>query len=428
MTSHQQHLFSVLSDMISSLVNAVNGGFTVLLDNAVIEIQQERQRFADSLAEAKRLNGDQQSVVIVEVASDTFHVGPRTLGRTDNMLSALASFPSPDGDATFIDRDAEFFPLILHFLRTGCVLIPLHRTSAFLREARYYNLHNHIHHRMTKFFVVGFCEVYTNLRRLARVNIWRSYAPSTIRVSTFPWRINTQITMCTENNVIYTYVVDMSSLRSRVFRTDWQQKWTAVEHRWVPYSYTNSLLPNVLAHNRGKLYAFDLLMQTTMKLCLTTRHRSILPVRAYRRSMPYSVGTTLCTGQNKAYIFYENFAEMFLFQDETWKIMPPLPDEISLGAAVEYDRRLIVTGGRTPRFRPVSTMYQYNFNTDTWHIIGRLPRARYGHTCVVHKDVMFLVGGEMGIIDMYDLRTLQWQSIDACETKDLYNATILLAT
>ena len=55
MTSHQQHLLSVLSDIISSLVKAVNGAFTVLLDNVAIEIQQERQRFANSLAEAKRL-------------------------------------------------------------------------------------------------------------------------------------------------------------------------------------------------------------------------------------------------------------------------------------------------------------------------------------------------------------------------------------
>ena len=147
MTSHQQHLLSVLSDIISSLVKAVNGAFTVLLDNVAIEIQQERQRFANSLAEAKRLNDNQQSTVILEVSSDTFHVGTQTLGHTESMLSAIALFPNPDGDATFIDRDAEFFPLILHFLRTGCALMPLHRTSAFLREARYYNLHNHIHQK-----------------------------------------------------------------------------------------------------------------------------------------------------------------------------------------------------------------------------------------------------------------------------------------
>jgi hypothetical protein len=428
MTSHQQHLLSVLSDIISSLVKAVNGAFTVLLDNVAIEIQQERQRFANSLAEAKRLNDNQQSTVILEVSSDTFHVGTQTLGHTESMLSAIALFPNPDGDATFIDRDAEFFPLILHFLRTGCALMPLHRTSAFLREARYYNLHNHIQHSTTTFFLVGFSEVYTNLRRLAHLDTWRSWAPNTIRVSTFPWRINSQITMCMGNSVIYTYVVDLSSLRSRVFQTDSQQNWTAVEHKWVPYSYTNSLLPNVLAHNRKKLYAFDLLMQTTLKLCLTTKHRSILPKRPYSRYMPYAVGSTLCTGQDKAYIFYEDFAEMFLFQDESWKIMPPLPDAISLGAAVEYNGRLIVTGGRTPKFRPVSTMYQYNFDTDTWHIIGRLPRARYGHTCVVHKGFMFLVGGEIGIIDKYDLRTLQWQSINASETQNTYNATILPAT
>ena len=99
MTSHQQHLLSVLSDIISSLVKAVNGAFTVLLDNVAIEIQQERQRFANSLAEAKRLNDNQQSTVILEVSSDTFHVGTQTLGHTESMLSAIALFPNPDGDA-----------------------------------------------------------------------------------------------------------------------------------------------------------------------------------------------------------------------------------------------------------------------------------------------------------------------------------------
>ena len=62
------------------------------------------------------------------------------------MLSAMASDdfgPNVEGGGyAFLDRDPTWFPLVLHFLRTGAALLPEDTVgrAAVLREAQYYNL------------------------------------------------------------------------------------------------------------------------------------------------------------------------------------------------------------------------------------------------------------------------------------------------
>mmetsp|Transcript_54319 Transcript_54319/g.96557 ORF Transcript_54319/g.96557 Transcript_54319/m.96557 type:complete len:200 (-) Transcript_54319:262-861(-) len=104
-----------------------------------------RQAFREGLAEASALNDAQTALYQMDVGGALFHTCTEVLHPQGGMLSAMASgdFTHDEEDGSvFLDRDPTYFPLVLHFVRTGVALLPedAEGRAALLREAQYYSL------------------------------------------------------------------------------------------------------------------------------------------------------------------------------------------------------------------------------------------------------------------------------------------------
>ena len=105
-----------------------------------------RRAFHEGLAEAAALNDAQTRLYRMDVGGAPFHTQTEVLHRHGGMLSAMVSdnftHDVEGGGYVFLDRDPTWFPLVLHFMRTGIALLPqdAEGCAAVLREARYYSL------------------------------------------------------------------------------------------------------------------------------------------------------------------------------------------------------------------------------------------------------------------------------------------------
>ena len=88
-----------------------------------------REAFSEGLTEAAALNNAQRAPYQMDVGGAPFHTRTEVLHRHEGMLSAMASDDfSQDvegGGCSFLDRDPTWFPLVLHFMRTGATPPPL---------------------------------------------------------------------------------------------------------------------------------------------------------------------------------------------------------------------------------------------------------------------------------------------------------------
>ena len=88
-----------------------------------------RQAFSEGLAEAAALNDAQLALYQMDVGGAAFHTRREVLHRHGGMLSAMASddfsHDVEGGGCAFLDRDPTWFPLVLHFMRTGATPPPL---------------------------------------------------------------------------------------------------------------------------------------------------------------------------------------------------------------------------------------------------------------------------------------------------------------
>ena len=82
----------------------------------------------------------------MDVGGAPFHTQREVLQSHGGMLSAMVSDDfshDVEGDGyAFLDRDPTWFPLVLHFLRTGKALVPADAAGrgSLYREAQYYSL------------------------------------------------------------------------------------------------------------------------------------------------------------------------------------------------------------------------------------------------------------------------------------------------
>ena len=60
----------------------------------------------------------------------------------------------------------------------------------------------------------------------------------------------------------------------------------------------------------------------------------------------------------------------------------------------------------------VFSVFRFNFSTSAWHQVnasGRVPRARYRATCVVHSACMYLFGGHDGTRHLNDVHVYDFE-------------------
>ena len=123
---------TVLEQFGTAIAQAVQAVEVVAQD-----LLHRREAFSEALVSYTTLIGDQ--LYQMDVGGVQFHT---RLHRDGGMLSVMWSNDfSPDvdeGGYTFFDRDPTWFPLVLHFLRTGKALLPPKDTNreALFREAR----------------------------------------------------------------------------------------------------------------------------------------------------------------------------------------------------------------------------------------------------------------------------------------------------
>jgi hypothetical protein len=419
-------LFFILSDHMTTLASfrkAVILGFTTLLETLEHSIRDQRRDYDSSHTHVKAINMAQRDVMHLDVGGCNFHIGISTVIKQENMLSGMAQFSNETG-LQFVDRDASLFPLILHFLRTGVVLIPRCQKGALLREAEFYSIGCTMRHTMAEFLAFGFRKSYSNQCSdgVLQTYAWRTYRSSDQQRCELPWGSDMQMTACAGTSAFYALVVDPTSLRSRFYTTNCGI-WRPLEVLWAPFSYHHSLIPTSLVQSGTSLYAFDLFLQTTLEFCLKTRKRRLLPKRRYQ-CPPYTTGATVCLCGGQAFVLYESFAEVFCLRDETWKRISPMPGGISEVGAVDVDGTLVVTGGRTANFHPVDTLLRYNHDSDTWTAMGSSPTARYGHASIMFNSTLLLVGGEPHVIDRYHFGRQTWDSFPSGDN-ELYGVAVI---
>ena len=102
-----------------------------------------RHAFHQRLAEAEELNDAQtEPHRMMDVGGVPFCTHTKTLQRYEGMLAAMVSDDFRLDDGWFLDRDPTWFPLVLHLLRTGNVLLPedTQKRGDVVREMQYYCL------------------------------------------------------------------------------------------------------------------------------------------------------------------------------------------------------------------------------------------------------------------------------------------------
>jgi hypothetical protein len=101
-------------------------------------------KWYELMSEVDDMADDAQYKVTVDVGGTQFSTTETTLQKSAFFAAMLARWNSDKNGAYFVDRNAEMFPVIMAYLRSGSW--PLHRvtnsrqTKMLLRDADFFNL------------------------------------------------------------------------------------------------------------------------------------------------------------------------------------------------------------------------------------------------------------------------------------------------
>ena len=102
---------------------------------------------------------------------------------------------------------------------------------------------------------------------------------------------------------------------------------------------------------------------------------------------------TVVSMDSKTYMFGGEGSETSseILQDESWKVGPTIPGEgirYGCGVAISKEELLLIGGGDTK-----NRIIKYNIKTKNWTEIASLKVGRVGHSCILFKDQVFIIGG-----------------------------------
>eukprot|EP00670_Eutreptiella_braarudii_P024847 CAMPEP_0174373164 /NCGR_PEP_ID=MMETSP0811_2-20130205/106050_1 /TAXON_ID=73025 ORGANISM="Eutreptiella gymnastica-like, Strain CCMP1594" /NCGR_SAMPLE_ID=MMETSP0811_2 /ASSEMBLY_ACC=CAM_ASM_000667 /LENGTH=434 /DNA_ID=CAMNT_0015521203 /DNA_START=69 /DNA_END=1370 /DNA_ORIENTATION=+ len=137
----------VFKDVLFDRCFASLTSLSVAVESKELSLLQDKQKFASAAAEAEVINQQQAQCQYLDVGGLRFHTTLEVLQReAPHMLSVLFStdFPTEaDNDGySFIDRDPQWFPTVLGYLREGSLFQPsdLQQRKSLLREAQFYSV------------------------------------------------------------------------------------------------------------------------------------------------------------------------------------------------------------------------------------------------------------------------------------------------
>ena len=102
-----------------------------------------------------------------------------------------------------------------------------------------------------------------------------------------------------------------------------------------------------------------------------------------------------------------------ILQDGSWKTGPTIDEKgIERGCAVAIsNEELLIIGG----FGTSNRIIKYNIKTNDWTQIASLKVGRYGHSCTLFKDQVFITGGYDGNTYLFSVEIL---SLDTMTMKE----------
>jgi hypothetical protein len=81
---------------------------------------------------------------------------------------------------------------------------------------------------------------------------------------------------------------------------------------------------------------------------------------------------------------------------ESWQTMAPMPTPRAQHAAVEFEGRIYVMGGKNNSFVDIATSEVYDPATNTWSSLPPMPTARDHITMAVVDSLIYVIGGRIG--------------------------------
>ena len=387
-----------------------------------------RSEFTRRAQEVAVVNEDQGDCWYLDIGGSPFHTTTRALrSRPAHFFSTMTSpfFPS-EADATgytFIDRDPEWFALLLGFLRDGRAPLPRERAShsRVLREARYYGIEGLTHpldsaqhvvvcgwgredpHRFRPHVATYDCRAGAWVRR-------RALLPDATAPPWASWDDPDApplepITGCVFQDRLY-MAIDGKVLHSEALGGLEDSKWTElksdprfVEERerlrivgalggriWGMCSRDDSDDSDD-EYSRHHLWTFDTVSKAW-------------EWRGFRTSWWYGDDPAACIREGRLIVAgvsgytlcFQVWVRAFDEDGRETILLPSLCEPRSNAAAVTLDGTVVVIGGQAPGGAPLRSVEEWRSGRG-WRLIAPLHTARSGCAAVVVGGCVMVVGG-----------------------------------
>ena len=392
--------------------------------NAIAQsLSLRQQKFRVSLAEAAALNDAQIGLCRMDVGGAPFHTQKEGL---EGMLSAMVSNDFKGGeDVLFIDRDPTWFPLVLHFLRTGVPLLPENTggLASMFREAQYYSLEGLCRAAQPSIIVIGIggidsthhCETYNALQQL-----WECH------VTGF---LSNRFSFCAGDGCLFAF--EACTLKGYVpGRPGSVSKFCPAVGSWQRIANNNPI-----SSSRGVTWIYhsdhiygacgDILQSFNVS---TGQWEALPPLTP--RSHP-----TPCVVDGRLFVIGgSTVMEEYIASERSWVPVAYMRSAADGMAAVVMNGKLIVIGG-FDFGRYLTTVRAYDPRDRTWNELPSLLTARaYCAATVLGGDIVVIggwgVSGPMGAdrissVERYNQRLQCWEAMPSL-TKSLSDSAAIV--
>ena len=434
------------------------GAFSNASARVLQQVQQQMQRlslnrraFCKGLAEATALN-NAQTMYQIDVGGVSFHTQTEVLH--EGMLAAMSSENfSNNLDHMFLDRDPTWFPLVLHFLRTGDALLPecTEERRAVFREAQYYSLHGlcqAARKRPERIIVIGerydgdydddgddelLCEMFKPLHG--------SWEP--IHVGAPAWGIPYNCNYSPGDAFLF---VVKPRYHGSVQHDGSVCRFCPATCSWVDISSSNPLTSHACswAYHKGHLYgAAGTCLQS---LDVSTGQWEELPTQRSISQVHISYAS-LCVVDDQLFVVgglqastlsshreYRNATasvETYLISERRWVSVPNMPTAVVGAAAVGLDGKLLVIGGIDICGDVVSTVLEYNPADQQWKRLPSLLLARTECTVTVLGGHVVVIGGyswgePLSSVERYNSRLHRWEAMHSLTDRLRCSAAVVI--
>ena len=386
-----------------------------------------RRAFREGLAEAAALNDAQIGLYRMDVGGAPFHTRTEALHRYGGMLSAMASDDfSHDvdvGGQTFLDRDPRWFPLVMHFLRTGDALLPedTEGRGAVFREAQYYSLE-------------GLCQAARPVQEQIIIigDSWSSadYACQQYKPLQGSWaRLDVDMSAlpndccwCAGDGCLFAVKTSDAQREGSVLR------FCPAARSWECITSSNPILNffSSWAYHGGHLYGTDGTCVQSLDVA-TGQWEALPPLSTWRVASLCVVDGRLFVigGLINSDLVEQSTAsvEEYVALERRWVSVPDMPIAVWGAAAVALDGKLLIIGGTdSSNINVISAVLEYNPEDRSWNGLPSLLTARSKCTATVLGGDVVVMGGcyfdddddafhPLSSVERYNRRLQCWEAM-----------------